>query len=557
MTHKTFIRTIKTLWIAVMAIGFVVSQTNANMTLNGPTTDLRMRCDYTYTLEYDVTSPTLISNFVKLNTEFDANSIDSISWWDWWSNIDTTYSNYQVTNDAGTKKIEVWGILLTPVNNGDIHTLNITTSNQQSASFSIYGRDSDGWLADANSPIWQWPVNYTLDYIDPRPCVDDTTAPVLGHLDPISIDGWIRVYANSGISFDLAERNGVPSAGWISNDYNDTNNYLQHDDLSYNASNQWWVNINSLNMTLSYIGGAGYSYPTYSRNNNNIWNTWDYSGFNRTWQYLYRDYNVQTTNYMQPLGREKAMRLAGSVNDRSWNTRTFTYEFNQPDNPKIKDLDPGNGSNNLLPLNDIIMTVYDNWAWVQEDSIIVRIYNDSNGGELIAEFSGSALNASGVTWIADWPDYAINIYSGTMYNDQRFTFPMPTTDAEWTYTIRVEVTATDYEGNVWTPSYTMNTRPACITYPGCLDALSIENIYVWNGLTGSVQFFDTGLYVTGYNNVTLSGQVLDCGPTNTWVFMGTTINGAVSETFYDQETLYIDGWEIISVQSWVIRIKAN
>jgi len=150
---------------------------------------------------------------------------------------------------------------------------------------------------------------------------------------------------------------------------------------------------------------------------------------------------------------------------------------NKEDNPKIKNTTPTNWATEVLPLTDIWMTVRDNRAWVNNNSIVVSIYNESLGSQLVWEFSWWTLPLQATIWIADTPDYIATIMSWQYYNWNFFRIPTPTSWS-WTYEIKVVAHAVDNEWNIGNPFFNFNTRHACSYYPWCVEPLELSWIYI-------------------------------------------------------------------------------
>jgi len=254
------------------------------------------------------------------------------------------------------------------------------------------------------------------------------------------------------------------------------------------------------------------------------------------------------------------MKLVAYSKDRvdNWSPN-YSWVFNSPDNPKIKNEKPINWSIEVLPLSDISMVIWDRRAGVNKDSINVKIYNGTLWWQLIWSFSWLDLTLTTTSWDADTPDYRADIFSWQYYNGLFFKLPTPVIWS-WTYSIRVVANAVDNEWNVWAPSFSFNTRHACVYYPWCSEPLTISWIFV-NWYIWSLPYSDTELYITWWSqiNIDTTGQLIDCWPSDPNKYVATDITWIDNwqPFFFNWEKLYIDWWNVLSLSGWVINIEAQ
>lgn len=540
------------IWLTSIFIFFIffLFSNSDFVTLTWPS-NLRMRCNYNFNLSFNLNSQsTNISNFDKLVTDFESGKV-TINSFTRNNRIDTTNSQYILWANG----IEVKWLFYQPRTKAEtIYTTNIKTKNISWFYYTIYWK-SWWWLCDQNSCTRQWPFQQYFSNIQALPCQDDNQSPVITNISPSWItNNWYRISASSWLSFQTFENPWFASAWRTWSDQSDLNNFV-----NIISDNQKWIDINTLTFSLS-TNAIWFSYPTKTRNNTNLWSTRTSSWYWKTREYLDKNYDIQVTENLLNYWREKEMRLVAYTKDRANNwSSNYNRLFNSPDNPKIKNELPTNWTIEILPLTDISMIIRDRRAWVNKNSINVKIYNETLWNQLIWEFSWLDLLLTTTSWIADTPDYKVDIKSWQYYNWLFFRLPVPIIWS-WTYQIKVVWHAVDNEWNIWDPHFSFNTRHACVYYPWCSEALEISWVYI-NWYVWSLPYPDTEIYTTWSNqiNIDTTWQLLNCWPEDPNIYVATEITGIENTQpfFYNWEKLYIDWWKIISLNNWFLTIEAQ
>ncbi|AHB41525.1 hypothetical protein P148_SR1C00001G0735 [candidate division SR1 bacterium RAAC1_SR1_1] len=360
-----------------------------------------------------------------------------------------------------------------------------------------------------------------------QPCVADTTGPLLSVTVPTignkksHLDGAIfSLTDNSGVS-------GISNVPYVWSGGQWTGN------VGGIITNQYGVDTTTLTLTISGNGTG----KTYTQSNV-VFST----GPEMTWQGNARNFNVNINpGDLFDRGVEKTITITGSLRDRANNLYTLSaYTFNQAQAPILISNSQSPVSNAVfVNLSDPVkLGIQDEWAGVDSGSIVVTLSGVFGTTYGPFQFSGSDLNLSGVTGIANQPDWYINI---TNHID------FPTSG-----TIRVSIYAEDMEGTVDTISdYIFSTRPDCSEFQCC------NPILLQTGATATPFYYINGsLQILGGINPYFTGDLtnttgtLYCGTENEGFLLysghGNTSGTATKLAFSDSSSLEFSGTNIIA-----------
>ncbi len=385
------------------------------------------------------------------------------------------------------------------------------------------------WWVEIINPISQATYRTGTYSILQNPCVADTNNPSMSITIPTL---WNKKSHLDWVTLSLTDNSGV---SWISN-------------VPYIWSggqwtgNVWWVRSNQYGIDSStfvlYISGNGTG-KMFDQNNATF-----ASGPELTWQDFVRNFQV-LINPAELFDRwiEKTITITWSVRDRANNLYTLpSYTFNQAAAPTLIP-----GSQSPVPnavfvnLSDPIrLGIQDEWAGVNSGSIVVTLSGINWTLYWPFQFSGSNLNLSGVTGIANQPDWYINVT-----NHENF----PTS-----WTIRVSVYAQDMEGTVDTISdYSFTTRPDCSEFQ-CCDPIAIDLKWVISS------YINPGLIVSWWINPYFTGDennitgTLYCGTENEWMLLyqwnGNQTGSATLLAFTDAGSLELSWANIVAYLTW-------
>lgn len=382
---------------------------------------------------------------------------------------------------------------------------------------------SAAWWVEIINPISQTSYRTWTYSVLQQPCVADTNNPLLAVSIPTLGNKKSHL---SGVTISLTDNSGV---SWISNVPYVWSWWQWTGNIWWTITNQYGIDPTTFVLYISW-NGTGLMYTQ----SNTTFATWP----EITWQDNARNFQVliNPANLFD-FGIEKPITITWIVRDRANNLYTLsTYTFNQAAAPTLIAWSQSPVANAVfVNLSDSVkLGIQDEWAGVDSGSIVVTLSGINGTAYWPYQFSGTDLNLSGVTGIANEPDWYIDI-------NNHLDFPT-------SWTIRVSVYAEDMEWTVDTISdYSFSTRPDCSEFQCCnpilLQTWSVATpFYYTNGTLQIVwwinpYFTGDGVNTTGtlYCGTENEGMILYSGH---WDFSG----DAISLEFTDLTDL-VFSWE--------------
>jgi hypothetical protein len=387
-----------------------------------------------------------------------------------------------------------------------------------------------GWVEIINSTSQATYRTGTYSVLQ-APCVADTNNPLMTIAIPTL---WNKRSHLDWVTLSLTDNSGV---SWISN----VPYVWSGGEWTWNI---WWTRSNQYGIDSStfvlYISGNGTG-KMYNQSNATF-----ASGPELTWQDFVRNFQV-LINPAELFDRwiEKPITITWAVRDRANNLYTLSsYTFNQAAAPILI---PGSQSPApnavFVNVSDAVkLGIQDEWAGVDSGSIVVTLSGVFWTSYWPFQFSGSDLNLSGVTGIANQPDWYINITNHT--------------DFPTSWTIRVSVYAEDMEGTVDTISdYNFSTRPDCSEFQCCNPILlqtgvSATPFYYINGSL-QIEWWINPYFTGDINNIT---GTLYCGTENEWMYLyqwhWNQSGDAIWLSFSDASSLEFSWANIVAYLTW-------
>lgn len=353
---------------------------------------------------------------------------------------------------------------------------------------------SRAWWVEMINPSEQVSRLTWTYFILQEPCVADTNNPSISLSVP---SAWTKKSKLSWINLNLNENVWV---AWSNVPYVWTSSHTVRTwNPWWTISNQYWINLNTFSLVISW----NWNTKTFT-----WWSLWvNAIGNWRTWQDKDNNYSVSiNSSEIFDYWIEKRIQITVNVDDNVWNSAsTYSMNFNNPVWPSaLGSFSPYNWAIFVNLSAPIQLWIQDDWAWVDSWSILVTLSWINLTDYWPYLFSGNDLNLSWVLWVANQPDYYINI---TNHPD----FPT-------SWTIRVSVYAQDMENNIDTISdYTFTTRPDCWELQ-CCDYIYTQ---IWNQTPVFYPYADLYVNYSSWFVPTFTGWLnawyLDCGETNYWI----------------------------------------
>lgn len=450
--------------------------------------------------------------------------------WDSPTRLITSAYNNPITQRISGDNISLWKL--------NFETDSVDTN---STRFEIYSHTLDSQDFSNDSSVMlnpttdilteTWYANYTFS---PWTCIPDTEYPEntqsvldINNSDRIRYLFWFDFFVRDWADY-------TKNQPWYKTDNIILEDYYYGKDQADKAS---WIDPYSMTIEFIYNDGSKISF-TWASPRINL------AGTGKTRDRKRRDYWISVTPFwLVDFGIEKTMKFSWHISDYAWHTVNLFYTFNNPTPPRISYMSPNTWSENVLPKTDIIFKLADNRAWIDPNSIEVRVYSWWCSWQLIWVFSWNFLYKQAVSGYANTPDYIVRVSSWSTYNWKEFILPTDET------AICIIVKAEDNENNqISSPKdrYSFFTRNQCSFYD-CENMFQIyRNI---NAITGQIYPIPK-MYITWWKNPSIIWNTLYC-----WIVGDVTVItwNIQNATIFKEKSLQIS-WGFASLSGDVLTI---